>query len=92
MKWCEIFTAGTHTDSKGNKKTFAYIYERNGLVQVNVKCDPEWIQFWRDAYPGVLPGYHMNKDNWITILLDGTVSEAKVLDFLDMSYDLIDHK
>ena len=39
---------------------------------------------------GLLPGYHMNKKHWITILLDGSVSEAKTLDFLDMSYDLID--
>ena len=41
---------------------------------------------------GFLPGYHMNKKYWITMLLDGTVSEAKILDFLDMSYDLIDGK
>jgi len=34
--------------------------------------------------------YHMDKSNWITILLDGTVQEAKILDFLDMSYDLTD--
>ena len=39
---------------------------------------------------GFLPGYHMNKQHWITILLEGSVSEAKILDFLDMSYDLID--
>ncbi len=39
---------------------------------------------------GFLPGYHMNKRHWITILLDESVSEAKTLDFLDMSYDLID--
>lgn len=39
---------------------------------------------------GFLPGYHMNKEHWITMLMDGTVSEAKILDFLDMSYDLID--
>ncbi|MEO2655007.1 MmcQ/YjbR family DNA-binding protein [Blautia wexlerae] len=39
---------------------------------------------------GFLPGYHMNKRHWITILLDDSVSEAKTLDFLDMSYDLID--
>lgn len=39
---------------------------------------------------GFLPGYHMNKQQWITILLDGSVSEAKALDFLDMSYDMID--
>lgn len=39
---------------------------------------------------GFLPGYHMNKQHWITILLDGTVGESKILDFLNMSYDLID--
>ena len=48
---------------------------------IDVKCDQTY---------GFLPGYHMNKQHWITILLDGSVSEAKVLDFLDMSYDLID--
>ena len=41
---------------------------------------------------GFLPGYHMNKENWLTVLLDGTVEEAKILDFLDMSYDLIDEE
>ena len=39
-----------------------------------------------------LSGYHMNKKYWITMLLDGRVSEAKILDFLDLSYDLIDQK
>ena len=41
---------------------------------------------------GFLSGYHMNKKYWITMLLDGRVSEAKILDFLDLSYDLIDQK
>ncbi len=52
---------------------------------IDVKCDP-------DMTYGFLPGYHMNKKYWITMLLDGTVSEAKILDFLDLSYDLIDGK
>ena len=39
---------------------------------------------------GFLLGYHMEKSNWMTILLDGTVQEAEILDFLDMSYDLTD--
>ena len=51
--------------------------EGNDLVDImDVKCDPEMTS--------------MNKQHWITILLDGSVSEAKTLDFLDMSYDLID--
>ncbi|MGN8888077.1 MmcQ/YjbR family DNA-binding protein [Blautia sp. HCP28S3_G10] len=56
---------------------------------MDVKCDPEMTSMIIQTY-GFLPGYHMNKRHWITILLDGTVSESKILDFLDMSYDLID--
>lgn len=56
---------------------------------INVKCDPDMVGLLTQTY-GFLPGYHMNKKYWITMLLDGTVSEAKILDFLDMSYDLID--
>lgn len=56
---------------------------------MDVKCDPEMTGMIIQTY-GFLPGYHMNKQHWITILLDGTVGESKILDFLDMSYDLID--
>ena len=56
---------------------------------INVKCEPDMVGLLTQTY-GFLPGYHMNKNTGITILLDGTVSEAKILDFLDMSYDLID--
>ena len=64
--------------------------EGNELVDImDVKYDPEMTSMIIQTY-GFLPGYHMNKQHWITILLDGSVSEAKTLDFLDMSYDLID--
>ena len=56
---------------------------------IDVKCDPDMVGLLTQTY-GFLPGYHMNKKYWITMLLDGTVSEAKILDFLDMSYDLIE--
>ena len=60
--------------------------EGNDLVAImDVKCDPEMTSMIIQTY-GFLPGYHMNKQHWITILLDGSVSEAKTLDFLDMSY------
>lgn len=58
---------------------------------IDVKCDSDMVGLLTQTY-GFLPGYHMNKKYWITMLLDGTVSEAKILDFLDMSYDLIDGK
>lgn len=58
---------------------------------IDVKCDPDMVGLLTQTY-GFLPGYHMNKKYWITMLLDGRVSEAKILDFLDLSYDLIDQK
>ena len=62
----------------------------DGTVEIiDVKCDPEMTGMIIQTY-GFLPGYHMNKQHWITILLDGTGGESKILDFLDMSYDLID--
>ena len=62
----------------------------DGTVEIiDVKCDPEMTGMIIQTY-GFLPGYHMSKQHWITILLDGTVGESKILDFLDMSYDLID--
>ena len=65
--------------------------EGNDLVDImDVKCDPDMTNIDQFRLMDFLPGYHMNKQHWITILLDGSVSEAKVLDFLDMSYDLID--
>lgn len=58
---------------------------------INIKGTPEWIGVFVQV-DGFLPGYHMNKRHWMTILLDGTVSEGRILDFIDMSYDLIDEK
>ena len=47
---------------------------------MDVKCDPDMTNMIIQTY-GFLPGYHMNKQHWITILLDGSVSKAKILDF-----------
>ena len=71
-----------------NKKVFAWIYTREGNTCVNVKCDPEWTEFWRNAFPGVLPGYHLNKKYWNTILLDGTVPDQDIKRMIGESYDL----
>ena len=66
--------------------------EEESMVDIiNVKCEPDMVGLLTQTY-GFLLGYHMNKKYWITMLLDGRVSEAKILDFLDLSYDLIDQK
>ena len=73
-----------------NGKWYAIIMAvEKETLGLDVKCDPDLVGMLIQTY-GFLPGYHMNKRHWITILLDESVSEAKTLDFLDMSYDLID--
>lgn len=62
----------------------------NHMVDIiNVKCEPDMAGSLVQT-DGFFPGYHMNKKYWVTMLLDGSVEEAKILDFLDMSYQLID--
>lgn len=64
----------------------------SGDVEImNVKCEPEMVHVLIQA-EGFFPRYHMNKEHWISILLDGTVGEIKILDFLDRSYELLDKK
>ena len=64
--------------------------EGTGDVDVmDVKIDPDLAAVLVQA-EGFLPGYHMNKRYWITVVLDGSVREEKALDLLDMSYDLVE--
>lgn len=54
---------------------------------INIKADPEMISILK-AFPGYLPAYHMNKNHWITILLDGSVKEKQIIELLKTSYYL----
>ena len=79
-----------------NKKWFALImsvpknklglHENHILDVVNVKCDPFTIGSLLGE-PGFFPAYHMNKENWITISLDGSVADEKIKMLLDLSYN-----
>lgn len=74
---------------KGSKKTFLWIYEREGHINLNVKVNPEWRDFWRSTYESVTAGYHLNKEHWNTIILDGTVPEKEIKRMIAESYDLV---
>ena len=74
---------------KGSKKAFLWIYERNGFVNLNVKVDPQWRDFWRETYKSVIAGYHQNKEHWNTIILDGTISDKEIKRMIAESYDII---
>ena len=74
---------------KKSKKAFLWIYERDGFINLNVKADPEWRDFWRSAYESVIPGWHQNKEKWNTIILDGTVPDKDIRRMIAESYDII---
>ena len=56
---------------------------------INLKCDPEIGTLLREQYPSVLPGYHMNKKHWITVLMDGSISDKLVKGWIEASYELV---
>jgi predicted DNA-binding protein (MmcQ/YjbR family) len=58
-------------------------------VQFNAKCDPEKALQLREMYDGIVPGYHMNKKHWNTVLLDGTLPPQLVRELIDHSYELV---
>ncbi|MBA4241213.1 MAG: MmcQ-like protein [Sphingobacteriaceae bacterium] len=58
-------------------------------VQFNVKCNPEKAIELRENYSCVLPGYHMNKLHWNTIICDGSVSDKQIQEWIDDSYSLV---
>lgn len=61
----------------------------DGDLSVNLKCDPEKAVELREHYPAVMPGYHMSKTHWNTVLIDGSVPEKLIYQWIDASYDLI---
>lgn len=70
-------------------KMFALLMERAGQPQVNLKCDPEEALALRDVFDAVLPGYHMNKAHWNTVLLDGSIPRSELERMMDRSYALV---
>lgn len=74
---------------KGSGKVFLWTYERNGYINLNVKVSPEWRDLWRDIYEAVVPGWHQNKENWNTIILDGSIPTDEIKRMIAESYDLV---
>ena len=73
---------------KDNKKAFLWSYEYEGQMRINVKVAPEKREIWRSAYESVIPGYHLNKEHWNTIILDGSVPDNDIKMMIGDSYDL----
>jgi len=58
-------------------------------VQFNAKCDPDRALELREQYDCIVPGYHMNKKHWNTVIVDGTLSDRQLKELIDGSYELV---
>lgn len=80
------FGAWTVMRHRENQKSFALIFEHGGSLNINLKCDPAEADFLRGIYRSVIPAYHMNKEHWIGVLLDGGVPVKELQSWIDASY------
>ena len=72
---------------KGSKKAFLWVYEKDGIIQLNVKANPEWRDYWRDAFASVIPGYHQNKEHWNTVEVN-SVPKGELFAMIAHSFEL----
>ena len=78
---------------KINNKIFLLTGLESHPLQFNVKCNPDKAIELREEFPeNVLPGYHMNKKHWNTIIVDGRLSNKQLQEFIDDSYNLVKGK
>ena len=74
----------------GGGKFFAIIADGSKPLKISLKCDPQLAELLRERYETVLPGYHLNKKHWNTVLVTGQVPEEELKDFIRHSYQLVE--
>ena len=74
---------------KIKNKMFGFLRYKEGVGHINLKCNPEEAMVMRDIFESVIPGYHMNKEHWNTVILDGTVPREEIESMIDTSYALV---
>lgn len=75
---------------KVNNKMFFLLPLDASPLQFNVKCNPDEAIELREQYPtAVLPGFHMNKKHWNTVVVDGVLSSQQLQQFIADSYHLV---
>lgn len=70
-------------------KIFALSSLDSSPLSINLKCDPERALQLREEYDCVRPGFHMNKKHWNTVVVDGSVKDTLIRDWIDHSYELV---
>lgn len=76
---------------KPDGKIVAIVAEGSKPLRVSLKCDPKLAKLLREKYESVLPGYHLNKNHWNTILCTGQLPDDEIFDLARHSYELVSH-
>ncbi len=93
--WLDFpFGEGTSVYKVGHKETgegkmFAIITDGSKPLRVSLKCDPLLAETLRERYETILPGYHLNKKHWNTVICSGQLSDDEIKDFVVLSYRLV---
>src|SRR5690242_21955005 len=74
---------------KVGDKMFALIEEKSDPLRISLKCDPLLAKTLRERYESVMPGYHLNKKHWNTIILSGQLTWEEIQDLIRHSYLLV---
>jgi predicted DNA-binding protein (MmcQ/YjbR family) len=86
----ETFPFGANTSVfKVGGKMFALSQLDADSLRVSLKCEPELAVGLRAAHAAIIPGYHLNKRHWNTVIIDGSLPETMVRNLIEDSYDLV---
>jgi predicted DNA-binding protein (MmcQ/YjbR family) len=86
----ETFPFGPNTSVfKVAGKMFALSQFAQTPLAVSLKCEPSLAEALREAHAAVLPGYHLNKRHWNTVIIDGSLTDQMIKDMIEDSYDLV---
>lgn len=80
-----VYKIGSGEDAK----MFAIIAEKSSPLRISLKCDPKLAEVLREKYETVMPGYHLNKKHWNTVVLTGQLPWEEVQGLIRLSYDLV---
>jgi predicted DNA-binding protein (MmcQ/YjbR family) len=86
------FGEGVAVYKTADDKMFALVKEGSDPIQLSLKCDPLLAKTLRERFESVLPGYHLNKKHWNTVLLTGQLSWDEIQDLIRHSYLLVTEK
>jgi predicted DNA-binding protein (MmcQ/YjbR family) len=84
-----VYEVNDSNKGSGPDKMFALIQESSDPLRLSLKCDPQLAVLLREKYETVLPGYHLNKKHWNTLILTGQLPWQEVQDLINLSYQLV---